>query len=403
MYEDTNNIFSYSPKELVQDAFLCWSINWLALNDSSSPLYQYGKDLLDLCLGDQKQEEYRDVLVKSQYKNADILVMFKDDRGNSHGLIIEDKTNTCDHHIQLKCYEEKIFGDSYNDDMYFINYPKPEIHLAYVKTGICYDDELRDMHGLRSRSGHKVTIVNIDGLLEVIARHHQTCSSEILSSYYQHILSITNHRKDMADRIQKLNYLSAMRDPYGQFYFLSYVFHDVHSNYGTLMHVPSADLEKDENIYVDRIFSGHNMDGSTWTQYRFWGDRYPNKLTDTYKYDYHYMYWRLDSQKGGPYLSLRHYDQNANINSKTKLRKQWVYDKLRMHADSEHEKYPGLFKKIGNRRNYKESDLLFIPMKNLEGKSLEDISKELLEIQSSMVAITNTLYDGLKEHLREAK
>ena len=39
--KDKNNLFKYATKELSQDAFLCWSINWL--NESEEhPLYNYG-------------------------------------------------------------------------------------------------------------------------------------------------------------------------------------------------------------------------------------------------------------------------------------------------------------------------------------------------------------------------
>ena len=91
--KDKNNLFKYATKELSQDAFLCWSINWINAG-IEHPLYQYGKDILDLFLGDDKQEEYYDVELRCQYEKIDVLVMFKDSLGKQHALIIEDKTNT---------------------------------------------------------------------------------------------------------------------------------------------------------------------------------------------------------------------------------------------------------------------------------------------------------------------
>ena len=41
-----NNIFKFATKELSQDAFLCWCINWINMEDKSSNMYKFGKDML---------------------------------------------------------------------------------------------------------------------------------------------------------------------------------------------------------------------------------------------------------------------------------------------------------------------------------------------------------------------
>ena len=105
--KDSNNIFEFATKELSQDAFLCWSINWL--NGSvNGPLYDYAKSMLDLFLGENKEDYYCDVKIFRQYEKIDVLVMFKDEKGKSHALIIEDKTNTSEHGDQMQRYEKKL-------------------------------------------------------------------------------------------------------------------------------------------------------------------------------------------------------------------------------------------------------------------------------------------------------
>lgn len=47
-----NNIFEYSTKELLQDAVICWCINWI--NYPDAVLCELGKATLDLCLGENK-------------------------------------------------------------------------------------------------------------------------------------------------------------------------------------------------------------------------------------------------------------------------------------------------------------------------------------------------------------
>ena len=54
-----NNIFEYSTKKLLQDAVICWCINY-----SDAVLCKLGKATLDLCLGENKQDRYYNVEVK---------------------------------------------------------------------------------------------------------------------------------------------------------------------------------------------------------------------------------------------------------------------------------------------------------------------------------------------------
>ena len=64
----SNNLFDFATSELSQDAFFCWSLNWLAVKeDTEDPYYKYGKAMLDLFLGDNKRDEYTDVLIKKQF------------------------------------------------------------------------------------------------------------------------------------------------------------------------------------------------------------------------------------------------------------------------------------------------------------------------------------------------
>ena len=41
---ERNNMFKYATKELSQDAFICWCINWI--NYKEHKLYNLGKEML---------------------------------------------------------------------------------------------------------------------------------------------------------------------------------------------------------------------------------------------------------------------------------------------------------------------------------------------------------------------
>lgn len=80
----TNNLFSFATSELFQDAFFCWSLNWLAVkDDTDDPYYKYGKAMLDLFLSENKKVEYTDVHIKKQF----VVKKENNSKGNKKGII----------------------------------------------------------------------------------------------------------------------------------------------------------------------------------------------------------------------------------------------------------------------------------------------------------------------------
>ena len=88
---------------------------------------------------------------------------------------------------------------------------------------------------------------------------------------------------------------------------------------------------------------------------------------------------------------MRHYDSHAHTkNAKANERKKDVYRKLRSFADERYNNSGDpLFVKIGVRENYKESDLLFISVENLEQKHMtfSEVSHLLKDITASFKEI----------------
>ena len=185
----SNNLFDFATSELSQDAFFCWSLNWLAVKeDTEDPYYKYGKAMLDLFLGDNKKDEYTDVLIKKQFvvkqendeinnstetdstpnekkrKNKgiiDILVLFKIE-GKTHALIIEDKTHTSEHSDQIAMYKNNLPPtlEKSNDAEFkpYKDLSSENIYTAYVKTGLMYNNDF-----LIKKKG--TSLVGIENLL----------------------------------------------------------------------------------------------------------------------------------------------------------------------------------------------------------------------------------------------
>lgn len=395
--KDKNNLFKYATKELSQDAFLCWSINWL--NESEEhPLYNYGKEMLDLFLGDEKKEKYCDVKILRQYEKIDVLVMFKDENGGSHALIIEDKTNTSEHGEQLKRYTEKL-KKSLEDDEALKAYINAKIHLAYVKTGIMYDVDVRMV-------GKGATIVDLNMLLKVVSKYYDKSKSEILIDFYKYISSIKSHRENLVEMIINREYESSLYDRFGQFYFLDKIFEN-RSKYKEVGEWYDG-VEPNGVVYTDHIYAGTNRGGRPWIEYAFWKEKYPINYIVPFVNEYHSLFWRVDCKwdkiecKHRFYVALRHYDDNVRSDKEyINERKKFVYRKLRALADKISAEHPERFAKIGVRENYKESDLLFIYIDQIQEMTLEEIGEFLNDITDRFIKECDNLYDGMEEALKD--
>ena len=77
---ERNNMFKYATKELSQDAFICWLVNYI--NTDEEEYKEVAKDFIELIadkIGNVKFKEYiksndYKVEIKHQYKNIDILL-----------------------------------------------------------------------------------------------------------------------------------------------------------------------------------------------------------------------------------------------------------------------------------------------------------------------------------------
>jgi hypothetical protein len=126
------NIFNYATSELSQDAFICWLLQWAALEfkDIDPKLNECGAKFIDalfLRAGKSKPEQIDSIKVRKQVDNIDVLVLLKEISGDTHAIIIEDKTDTKHHSGQLERYY-KIIRDKFK-------IPDKNIIPIYLKTG----------------------------------------------------------------------------------------------------------------------------------------------------------------------------------------------------------------------------------------------------------------------------
>lgn len=414
----TNNLFNFATSELSQDAFFCWSLNWLAVKeDTDNPYYKYGKAMLDLFLGENKKDIYKEVKVLKQFNRIDVLVLFKDNQDNQYALIIEDKTNTSEHNEQIENYKNQLNDAlSKDENIGYKNLPGNQIYTAYVKTGIMYTDDL-DMK-------NKVnTTINLDKLFKFLDLFHElsnqtisTINSNIYLDYYEYLHGINDFQNEIINNFKKnqyvenyesthteLGYKNIFQDPYAQYYFLKKIFVECDKNRNS-----SESPKNDEIIFKSRIYSGSNKDGTKWTQYCFWEKQFETNIPPQEKdeHESYALFWRIDNATMNkeiyPYLALRYYDKNINKyppspnNENNDKCRQNIFNKLQDYITENKIDENEIFLKKESRKGTVERNLLYIPIRNLDGISLTEISKVLHDINSKLTTYCKTEFENIK-------
>ena len=120
------NLFRIATKELSQDGFFTWFIQWAHDNCSTvdKELNASAKDFVRLLLGEKfTDDQIRTVNARRQWNDIDILVEVND----KYIIVIEDKTNTKEHSKQLERYKEIVTNHYKNK--------KLTLAFVYLKTG----------------------------------------------------------------------------------------------------------------------------------------------------------------------------------------------------------------------------------------------------------------------------
>ena len=108
---ERNNMFKYATKELSQDAFICWLVNYI--NTDEEKYKSVARDFIELIankIGNIKFKQFvKDnnykVEIKHQYKNIDVLLKI-----DKFYIIIEDKIKTIEHDDQINKYTYSLLN-----------------------------------------------------------------------------------------------------------------------------------------------------------------------------------------------------------------------------------------------------------------------------------------------------
>ena len=119
------NIFRLATKELSQDGFFTWLLQWADNNHKQHDqnLNETAKDFVRLLIGQTPDYQIHKVEAGRQWNNIDIWAEVNDE----YFIGIEDKTNTGEHSEQLERYKD-IATNHYKDKNH-------KLVFVYLKTG----------------------------------------------------------------------------------------------------------------------------------------------------------------------------------------------------------------------------------------------------------------------------
>lgn len=292
-----NNIFKYATSELSQDAVICWCVNWI--NHKNSALYPMASEILMLLgvkenLGDIELEIYR------QKFNIDILLSLK---GQNKMIIIEDKIYSSEHHDQINKYREEILNMSLDEKKDYEIDDNVDITTVYFKTGFFYDYDKKVKADI---------VVSGEDFLAIIERYRG--KNEILDSYYEYLEENLNWytkfgRYDNIGEKTDFSDWNISNHQIAQYKMMREIF-------------PEYKWDKTSRLYEVR--HGTNKGGRPWTELDIMKGLV-GKTNGGYT-----IFWRIDTNIKGPYISLRFYDK---YNKKDEQEKQEHINTYNKHRD----------------------------------------------------------------------
>ena len=336
-----NNIFSFATGELSQDAFICWCLNWINEPDTidTHRYHQLGLELLakliDKPLNCDKLlkvdiKSIDKVILVQQVLNIDVLAIIPQYK---LAIIIEDKTSTSEHDNQISFYrgslktvfDNKKPWNAYNklekafksvnlniDHADIANY---HIHTVYFKTGYYFDYDWQVAHS------DSVDNYLTGPMFWDILKNYDDCESDILKSYCTHLKT----QLEWYQHVSKINGCYDDKSYYIQWERIT--------QHGLLQitfdneNIDGSWLWDDMSTYPNEYNTGTNKGGRPWTNRRFWSRTESKAIrSDPPTCFKPWMFWRVDHDSKGLYLSLRYYNNDSSEAGKV-LRKR-VYDKL---------------------------------------------------------------------------
>ena len=179
------NIFRLATKELSQDGFFTWLLQWADNGHSKHDreLNETAKDFVRLLLGQADNYEINKVEAGRQWNNIDIWVEVNDE----YFIGIEDKTNSGEHSEQLERYKE-IATNHYKDKSH-------RLVFVYLKTG---NESISTLNIIKEKG---YSIIDRKAVLQVFNKRQVT--NEIFNDFKDYLTEIEN-QTNLYDKLENI-------------------------------------------------------------------------------------------------------------------------------------------------------------------------------------------------------
>ncbi len=218
MWGGENKMFKYMTKELSQDSFICWCINWFNYKDQvkgdkrKENLCKMSEKILDKILEntDINSSFVNKIDIFRQFKKIDILLIINTKSSTQYVVTIEDKVGTSLNKNQWDLYVPKLIqyleDNPENQEILSLErFEKDKIIPVFWKTGLWNEEKEKLKNKLSSNIGKKVVCINGIDTLELLKDY--VTDSEIVEDYYtclQEYLKINNQLEDNENSVNKI-------------------------------------------------------------------------------------------------------------------------------------------------------------------------------------------------------
>ena len=175
----TPNIFDFATKELSQDAFIAWLLQWADPDNlqQDTQLNSCGQEFVRQLIATQHQHNISTitkVVAGTQWERIDVWAeVFTS--GNNYLIIVEDKTFTTEHSNQLNTY--KKIGEEYCAEKNF------KLVCVYIKTG---SEPLAALNAIRAKGFSTFNRTDFIKLLD----KYESISNNIFRDFTQRLINL---------------------------------------------------------------------------------------------------------------------------------------------------------------------------------------------------------------------
>lgn len=207
MEREENKLFKFATKELSQDAFICWCINWFNYKETikgdknKGQLVKMSEEILNKILENTDINSFniKEVKIIRQFENIDITLVITTKSSKQYIVIIEDKVgaNLSNHQrkdLYVSNLTKALKNNKEKQDLLGITeFNEKNIVPVFWKTSVWNEEKEKLQKELSKNIGKEVVCINGNDTLELLKDYIK--SSEIVEDFYiclQDYLRINN-------------------------------------------------------------------------------------------------------------------------------------------------------------------------------------------------------------------